>query len=100
MTFDQLPETAQAIVKAAVKRFDVDPAALLNPRQRSPEARRARTEAICALDAAELPGGERRYSLTDIASWFSVSRNSIYVQRSKSPKFTPRRATVDKSVEA
>lgn len=91
MRFEDLPATAQAILTPIAKRFDLEPAELLIPRLRKPGAKTARRAAICALDDAKFPGGERRFSLDEISTWFSVSRNSIYVQRTKSPKFTPRR---------
>lgn len=91
MSFADLPISAQDIVRRIAESYGLEPATLLEPRQRTPEAQTARSEAICALDDAKLKG-RRRYRLPDIAEWFGVSRNSIYVQRSKNPKFTPRRA--------
>ena len=96
MTLDELPASAQETIAKVAARYGVPAASLLEPRQKTPETQTARTEAICALDEATLKG-RRRYRLTDISAWFGVSRNSIYVQRGKSPKFTPRRVAMDKS---
>lgn len=92
MRFEDLPVSAQDTLARIATPYGFTPSSLLEPRQKTPEEQQARTDAICALDEAKLKG-RRRYRLSDIAAWFGVSRNSIYVQRSKSPRFRPRRAT-------
>lgn len=98
MKFQDLPPSAQETVARVAAGYGLEPASLLEPRQRTPEAQTARTESICLLDIAKLKG-RRRYRLPDIAAWFGVSRNSIYVQRAKAPKFTPRRQASEKAAE-
>lgn len=92
MTFEELPLSAQETMTRVAAIYGLEASSLLKPRQKTPEAQQARTDAINALDEAKLKG-RRRYRLPDIASWFDCTRNSIYVQRRKNPRFKPRRAT-------
>lgn len=92
MTFEELPASAQETIQRFADIYGLEASSLLEPRQKTPEAQQARTDAINALDQAMLKG-RRRYRLPDIAKWFGVTRNSIYVQRTKSRHFKPRRAS-------
>ena len=89
---DRFPPTARALVEATAMQYGLRPEDLFASwpeRRRRPELEVARSTAMARLADEEIEG-RKRYGLGDIAWWFGVARQRLFVHRRKAGDFQPR----------